>query len=65
MTLTYALFGVALLALALYFLPTSIACARSHQNAGLIFLLNLFFGFTMLGWIIAFIWAFSAQPKPA
>ena len=42
---------------ALYFLPTIIAQKRDKTNIRSIFLLNLFGGWSVLGWIIALIWA--------
>jgi hypothetical protein len=53
--------GFALLAilLGLYFLPSIVASNRNHSNARSIFVLNLFLGWTFLGWIIALIWANS------
>jgi Na+/H+-dicarboxylate symporter len=45
-----------------YFLPTIIASSRHlHERTG-IFLLNLFLGWTFIGWIIALIWAIAARP---
>jgi hypothetical protein len=41
----------------LYFLPTIIALSRGHLSALAIFLLNLFLGWTVIGWLIAFIWS--------
>lgn len=41
----------------LYFLPTVIALSRGHLSALAIFLTNLFLGWTVLGWIVAFIWS--------
>ena len=46
--------------LALYFLPALIGAAREHHNRWAIFWLNLFLGWTILGWIAAFIWACTA-----
>ena len=46
-----------------YFLPSMIAVARSHRNAMPIFILNLFLGWTFLGWIIALVWCFTAQDR--
>lgn len=46
--------------LGIYFLP-SIVGSR-HHNAGAIFVLNLFLGWTFLGWVIALVWACT---KPA
>lgn len=45
---------------AAYFLPWMIAAGRNHHNAGAIALLNLFLGWTLLGWLIALIWSASA-----
>jgi hypothetical protein len=46
-----------LLFLILYFLPSFVAVASGHRNGGAIFLLNLFLGWTVLGWIGAVVWA--------
>jgi hypothetical protein len=48
---------VALISLGVYFLPTIIAVVGTHHNAGAIFVLNLFLGWTFLGWVIALVWA--------
>ena len=45
-----------------YFLPTVIAGARHHHQIGAIIVLNLLLGWTLLGWIAAFVWAFTATP---
>ena len=58
------LFGGFGFLLALYFLPSIIAMARSKRDALAIFLLNLFLGFTGVGWIVALIWA-AKQDVPA
>jgi hypothetical protein len=44
-------------ALALLFLPTLVARSRNHPNTLPIFLVNLFFGWTFVGWMVALIWA--------
>jgi hypothetical protein len=41
----------------LYFLPAIIAFARSKRDAVSILVLNLFLGWTMIGWVIALVWA--------
>jgi len=46
----------------LYWLPTIHAASNKHHNAGAIGLVNLFFGWTVLGWIVAFIWAATKPP---
>jgi T4 superinfection immunity protein len=41
----------------LYFLPSIIALARSKRDTLAIFLLNLFLGWSVIGWIVALVWA--------
>ncbi|MGH3430833.1 MAG: superinfection immunity protein, partial [Mycobacteriales bacterium] len=48
--------------LAMYFLPTLVAMLRHKKNAGAIFALNLFLGWTFLGWLGALIWSLLAEP---
>ncbi|MFW6055978.1 MAG: superinfection immunity protein [Chloroflexota bacterium] len=45
----------------LYFLPTVIASARHKQNTLSIFLLNLFLGWSFIGWVVALVWSVSAE----
>lgn len=40
-----------------YFLPSIIAMFRSKSNTLAIIMLNLFLGWTFIGWIVALIWA--------
>ncbi|HXZ31784.1 MAG TPA: superinfection immunity protein [Terriglobales bacterium] len=41
----------------IYFLPTIVAVARSKRDTMSIFVLNLFLGWTAIGWVIALVWA--------
>jgi hypothetical protein len=41
----------------MYFLPSIIALARSKRDITAILLLNVFLGWTMIGWVVALIWA--------
>jgi hypothetical protein len=43
----------------IYFLPSIIALCRGHLSTFAIFLLNLLLGWTLIGWIVAFIWSCS------
>lgn len=43
--------------LIIYFIPSFIASYRKKKNANAVFLTNLFFGWTLLGWVIALIWS--------
>jgi len=53
-------FSAGLGGLVLYFLPSIIG--RNKRNAGAIFLLNFFLGWTVVGWIVAMVWACSENP---
>jgi hypothetical protein len=41
----------------MYFLPSIIAFARSKRDVTAIVLLNFFLGWTMIGWVVALVWA--------
>jgi len=52
--------------LGLYFLPSIIALARNKRDIVAIVLLNLFLGWTAVGWIVALVWAVKVDvPAPA
>ncbi|HMH06016.1 MAG TPA: superinfection immunity protein [Terriglobales bacterium] len=48
-----------------YFLPSLIALARSKRNLLAIFLLNCFLGWTLVGWVVALVWAVKVDNFPA
>jgi RsiW-degrading membrane proteinase PrsW (M82 family) len=53
-----------LLLIALYFLPSIIAAKKEKPNKTSILILNLFLGWTLIGWVVALIWAVSSnEPK--
>ena len=41
-----------------YFFPTLIAMVRGHKNVFALFLANLFFGWSGIGWVVILIWSF-------
>ena len=43
----------------LYFTPVIVATNRKHRNAGAIAVLNLFLGWTLVGWVAALVWSFT------
>jgi hypothetical protein len=45
----------------MYFLPSLIAIARSKRDIAGIVLLNFFLGWTMIGWVVALVWAVKAD----
>lgn len=52
-----------LFALGLYFLPSVFAFSFRHPYRWPIMAVNLFFGCTAIGWVIAFIWCFVGRPQ--
>ena len=48
----------------IYFLPTVIAFNRGHRSRWVIFIINVVFGCTFLGWIICLIWALNKIDAP-
>lgn len=46
--------------IAFYLLPTIIALLRSHPNGASILVVNLFLGWSCIGWIVALAWSVSA-----
>ena len=59
--------GIALflfcLGLLVYFAPFIVARSRAVNNVPQIFVLNLFLGWTLLGWVLALIWALKPVEK--
>ena len=51
------LIGMAVIAM--YLVPTIIAAARNHHQAGPIVLINILFGWSLIGWGAALIWSTS------
>jgi hypothetical protein len=51
--------SVILLVFTIYFLPSIIASCRGHHNLAAIIALNLFLGWTFLGWVAAIVWALT------
>lgn len=49
--------------LVLYVVPSVVAYVRDHQNLMPILILNLFFGWTLLGWVICLAWSFTSDVK--
>ena len=50
--------------LIIYFLPSLIAAGRTHHQSKAILALNLLLGWTLLGWVGAMVWAFTAVDQP-
>jgi hypothetical protein len=52
-----------LLAMGLYFLPSIIGAVRKVPNIGSVLVINLFLGWTLVGWVVAL--AMAARSVPA
>ena len=50
--------------LAIYLAPAIIAGARSHPQAAPIFILTIFLGWTIVGWVAALVWASTTFARP-
>ena len=46
-----------------YFLPVLVAYSRKHRSAMAIGFLNVFLGWTLLGWLIAMVWSLTGNVK--
>jgi hypothetical protein len=44
---------------ALYLLPTYIAYRRNHDNRVPIMVINLFFGWSLIGWVACLAWSLT------
>jgi uncharacterized integral membrane protein len=45
--------------LVIYFAPTINAWTRHHRNTTAITVLNIFLGWTFIGWVVALVWSYS------
>jgi Ca2+/Na+ antiporter len=54
-----------LVILVIYFMPSIVAKGKEKRNLTGIVLLNLFLGWTFIGWVAALVWAVTVdQPNP-
>jgi len=47
----------------IYFMPALAAKVRKNPYAGPIAVINAFFGWTMIGWVVALFWAVWPQDR--
>ena len=45
-----------------YFIPSFVAHYNGNPQLGLVFLVNLFLGWSVIGWMAAFVWAAAGAP---
>lgn len=46
-----------LIGILIYFVPSIVASDRKHSKFTAILVLNIFLGWTFLGWVVALVWA--------
>ena len=49
---------------AFYFMPLIIALIRKHQSKLAIIFVNVFLGWTGVGWLVAMIWSLTGVVRP-
>lgn len=54
---------IAILAIGAYFIPTIVAGSRHVPNVGSVFVLNLFLGWTFLGWVVSMSMAMRSRAQ--
>ena len=52
-----------ILVVIVYLVPTFVAIWRQHRQGVAITFLNVFLGWTLVGWVIALVWAVSSSEK--
>lgn len=57
--------AIAVCLVILYFVPTVVAGCRHHHQMASIVVVNLFLGWTFIGWVAALAMACSAVKQPA
>jgi hypothetical protein len=61
----FLLVFVPVLGVAIYFMPSLAAAAARHPSLQAVFVLNLLFGWTIVGWFVAITWTLRRpQPRP-
>jgi hypothetical protein len=58
-----AVFGLIFL-VGLYFVPTIVAAVRKVPNVGSVIVINIFLGWSIIGWVVALAMAARSAPVP-
>ena len=58
-----ALLIASIIGLIIYFIPSMVAFKRNTASKWAIFLVNFFFGWTLLVWIVTLIWACEGRTE--
>jgi len=57
--------AIVLAVIVVYFLPTIVGKTRDVPNVGSVFVINLFAGWTFIGWVVAMAMAARSVPRQA
>ena len=60
---SFLLSGFGLIGLLLYFVPTVIAFVRRVPNSISVLVVNLFLGWSLIGWVVALAMAVRTKPR--
>ena len=55
--------GTFIVLLLIYFVPTMVA--GNKKNSMGVYILNIFLGWTFIGWVIALVWAVTLEKNPS
>jgi hypothetical protein len=53
-----------LLGISIYFMPLALALHRQCKSSGGVAVVNIFLGWTFIGWVVALAWAASGETRP-
>ena len=56
-------FVVGAIVLGMYFLPTIIGFLRNKRNKMAILTLNVFLGWTLVGWVVSLVWSLTVDER--
>ena len=55
--------GILIVLILTYFIPSLVAVFREKDNTVAIFVLNLVAGWTLVGWVVALVWAVTKDEE--
>jgi hypothetical protein len=64
MDILWGIVALLVVAAIVYFIPSIVALVRGRQDHAYIFALNMFLGWTFIGWVVALLWAMRHDKTP-
>ena len=59
----FIVISIVLILITLYFIPSIIAIKKKHKDLSKILMINIFLGWTIVGWIISLVVVINKQKK--